>query len=943
MVMTAKMTATAADARGAVLTDQPGCGSLRQPEGRGARLPEARFPAVTGGTGLGRRRKTKLQAPVSGQCPCGARARAPRWTRVLLASVLVSTLGWGLTQFPSSEGARASAPKSLNWTGLDPVTPRLWGDTKNWSPSEVPTANDLVTIGTGAPIVPLATTVLALTISAGATVSGGQLTTGLFNWTGGEIQNSVTVPFGGVAFISGSDPKTLSPLSGAGSGQLELGGISHFSGAGVLNITAGAAITNTGFFLAMPGTSMKADICCVVLGVFDNDGTFAVSNLVITKPGTVALNWVSFDDSGNVIVDQGSTLDLNVAPSNLNAGATFSGKGRTLFEGGAIANLTGTVTLGSGSTLEVGSSSTGSPGVLAGTGALIGSGRFVWSAGEVRARLSVLNPVATVIVGTNDKTLGADSGPQTGKLNLAGPTSFSGTGRLIFTAGIVLTNTGIFSTMPGTRMQASGCCNGQPAVFDNDGAFAVTNLTPPGTVVLNGVSFDDTGTVSVDKGSTLDLNNAPSNLNAGARFVGKGRTLFEGGAIATLTGTMALGLGSTLELGASPTGTPGVLAGTGTLSGSGRFVWSGGEVRANVSVLSTIATVIDGTNDKTLSAISGPLAGRLNLAGPTSFSGTGRLVFTPGAVLINRGVSTFSQGMTLTYTSCCVNPARFRNQGLLVNNVGAATTSFTGVELDNTGVVVLLSGTLATQLTPYNQTLGVTLLSGGSLNSSQPLVIGGGLVMGHGTITAEVTNSGGVKPLSLGGTLGIVGGFTEPMSGTLFVTIGGTTAGNGFSQLNVSRAVGVGGTLSIAKPRGFVPALGQSFTILTGASRSGQFATVTGSTIGAGHSFRVIYNATSVALVVVHSPVLSLKPSSGHRGTAAQVNASGYAPGETIRLSFTDARTKRITFLGNATADSNGHVVIRVIIPRSASKGSAGVTAVGATSGLTAWQSFTVK
>jgi hypothetical protein len=129
----------------------------------------------------------------------------------------------------------------------------------------------------------------------------------------------------------------------------------------------------------------------------------------------------------------------------------------------------------------------------------------------------------------------------------------------------------------------------------------------------------------------------------------------------------------------------------------------------------------------------------------------------------------------------------------------------------------------------YTQTSGTTTVDG-ALTASTGLTLQKGSLVGKGTITAAVTSNTTVtagdssaKPA----TLSIHGSFTQSSTATLNISIGGKTAGT-FGEVAVSNGVSLGGTLSVKLINGFVPVIGDSFTILTGSAVSGQFATVKG-------------------------------------------------------------------------------------------------------------------
>jgi hypothetical protein len=74
------------------------------------------------------------------------------------------------------------------------------------------------------------------------------------------------------------------------------------------------------------------------------------------------------------------------------------------------------------------------------------------------------------------------------------------------------------------------------------------------------------------------------------------------------------------------------------------------------------------------------------------------------------------------------------------------------------------------------------------------------------------------------GILQANGGYISSSNALLNCAIGGTTAGTGFGQLQVSGTVNVNGSLSVDLTNAFVPAINDSFAILTAGMRNGAFA-----------------------------------------------------------------------------------------------------------------------
>src|SRR6202011_5573708 len=104
------------------------------------------------------------------------------------------------------------------------------------------------------------------------------------------------------------------------------------------------------------------------------------------------------------------------------------------------------------------------------------------------------------------------------------------------------------------------------------------------------------------------------------------------------------------------------------------------------------------------------------------------------------------------------------------------------------------------------------------------------------------------------GLLKITGTYTQLSTGTMNVSIGGTTVGTKFSQIQVSGTASLGGTLTAALVNGFTPTVGQTFTVLTASNVTGTFSNSTIAINGTEH-FAVSYTSTGVVLTVASGPV----------------------------------------------------------------------------------------
>jgi hypothetical protein len=114
----------------------------------------------------------------------------------------------------------------------------------------------------------------------------------------------------------------------------------------------------------------------------------------------------------------------------------------------------------------------------------------------------------------------------------------------------------------------------------------------------------------------------------------------------------------------------------------------------------------------------------------------------------------------------------------------------------------------------------------------------------------SLSNAGAIRPGLSTGRLSVTGTLTQTETALLSIEIGGHAPGTEFDQLHVSDEAILGGTLDLRLVDGFVPEIGDRFTILTCGHRSGMFARVYGQ-IDAGRRFQVIYHPDRVDLLVV--------------------------------------------------------------------------------------------
>ncbi len=132
------------------------------------------------------------------------------------------------------------------------------------------------------------------------------------------------------------------------------------------------------------------------------------------------------------------------------------------------------------------------------------------------------------------------------------------------------------------------------------------------------------------------------------------------------------------------------------------------------------------------------------------------------------------------------------------------------------------------------------------------LSVEGGVLNGNSFVNALVTSSGGiVSPGTLTGTLSLLQSYTQTLSGTLHIEIGGLTAGTEYDRLAVSGTANLGGTLSIELVNDFPGSIGDSFTIMTFAAKTGDFDAIDAPCLPGGVRIAVTVGPTDVVAEIV--------------------------------------------------------------------------------------------
>ena len=364
-------------------------------------------------------------------------------------------------------------------------------------------------------------------------------------------------------------------------------------------------------------------------------------------------------------------------------------------------------------------------------------------------------------------------------------------------------------------------------LINNGGITNNGSLTSGGSIDNNaGASLTVMGTGILTLNGSGSLNNGGGIFNGGSLDINGTLTNNGGGTLATISGgSLSLG-GAIFNNGSLTTGTGGSLAitATGTLNNNstnviGGSLANGGAIDNNAGASLTVM----GTGILTLNG-----NGTLNNGGG---------IFNGGSLDIN-GTLTNNGGGTLATISggsLSLGGAIFNNGSLTTATGGSLAVLGTGT-LNNSGSLanagaLTINGTLNNGAgSSFLQTAGQLTLSGNGVINSLPAVqLQGGGLLGDGSITGNVNNSGGnIEPTFLPGAppaLTINGSYAQGSGGTLIIDLGGTGGGQ-FGALDVSGGVTLDGTVDFTTVNGFTPGAGDTFTFLQFGSLAGDSAKI---------------------------------------------------------------------------------------------------------------------
>jgi len=668
-------------------------------------------------------------------------------------------------------------------------------------------------IGSGASLVVQAGGTLTLASGAGLTMQSGSL----FNVPGGTVD----IQSGGLLTLQSSS--TVSS-----SGTLQLSG-------GTLDIDPAQTVTlSTGTISVTNG------------GTLGGGGKVTGSGSVDVFNGTLSLQGGTGDVPFNIA--SGATADSTSGTYTLTTNGVVSGAGTLSVSGGTLS--IGGVTSPNGFSMTAGT--------LTGAG-FLSTNTFNWSGGIITGS------GGTQLNGSGTGTIDGSVGPMTldGRaFNNYGYLTFSST-----TNPLSLANSAAFSvygTMvlasDGTISDGGGGSNsfavapngllwkvGTAGLFTISAPFAnnATAISSSGELRIAG-NGTSTGAFFVDSGAEISFDSSSTDLQG---FINGGGTISFPGGSTTFSGCCFSVndveiYGGTLVLFSSAdtvdlmfdAGTLGIATNqtftmtgsgewtSGTINGSGTFnVASGATLTIDGSAGNTVIGGIEFLNDGTVT---------YNKPAPDQIT-------TESALITNNGLfdiqtdQPIAEGVVVgsvkapphkkpASDAVIVIGSNIDNNGTFQKSAGTGTTQIDPAT-SNAGTVKALSGTM-NFTSSYNQTAGTTTLGPGNITSATTVNLSGGTLNGAGTLTANLQNDATVAPgsPSTTGTINLIGNYTQGSGGKLSVKLNGSSS---FDVLAVSGTSTIDGTFTAAL--NYTPVIGTQFTVLTFASRTGDFATYT--------------------------------------------------------------------------------------------------------------------
>lgn len=660
-------------------------------------------------------------------------------------------------------------------------------------------------------------------------------------------------------------------------------------------------------------------------------GAFSVrlgtTNQVFTNAGTVR----SLDGTGGGRFLRGDITNTGLL--DLDANTNFE-DGPVLHSGTIEVDATAHLSFNNSMTFEM------SDGLLqidgsfeqqSGTARLLGgtvTGTPLFSSMQLELGPSYSTPLTANLRGTSTLTgdvaagqtlqLRGDGVYGNGTLNLAGATQVDGEIELtalnaayttrLGTTNVPLTNEGTIRVSPGTF----------------------------GPRFLRG-DLQNNGLIQVDQSLTFEdgpvIQNGTLNIAAGADVRFNNSMTFEmtGGSMA-IGGSFEIPSGTTRMLGGLVTGVPLISSGSLELDPAFTSAYEA-NLRGTVSLTGEVAAdhVLHLRGDGVFGN------GTLNIPAPLTNQGT---------------IELLAQNAAYAATINATLGNEIANQGTIRTLPGSGGTRNLNMQLENDGLIEVLSGTTIGRSSANNRNGGAMQIKAGlTLVGSSFTNENGGRVANASTITNTQFTIQNDGTWAIGDTIGtstITNNWTQGSDGRLVIQIGGLAPGTEHDQMVIGGTANVAGRVRLKAANGYEPKFGDQFVILTASSTdiTGFEGITYDGDLPLGYGFELVDTGTSLLAQVVQTiegvnpgevplslgdPVPGIAGQvntfqvSGATGSGQIVIVYGLALGSTASgvCSGVDFGIDAAQQVGAGFASTNGNALVSANVPA----GAAGMTA----------------
>jgi fibronectin-binding autotransporter adhesin len=415
-------------------------------------------------------------------------------------------------------------------------------------------------------------------------------------------------------------------------------------------------------------------------------------------------------------------------------------------------------------------------------------------------------------------------------------------GRLVLTT--TDTNSYAFLNVSGGTLANAGTITVDPGAGNAGGRYwyGGVNNTATGTIAINETTQGNNGGPWTNSG-TITIANGKGLTGVGGPFTNTG-TLTNGGTFEQ-TGGFTWTSGTITNNGSFTSSYGTVTTGSGTLSGN-PIVLIGAALSPNGT--GSAAFILRASNTLEATVASGYT---LTIEGTTS---TGSGVLSYSANRTNNGTIHLTTTETNSYAFLNGNSFTLTNNSTITVDPGAGNAGgrfwYGGVNNTATGTIAI-NETTQTNGNPWTSSGTLSIAALKTLMLGGGLTVSGGTLSGGGTIAGNVAQTGGtISPGSSPGTLTIDGNYTGGRNGKVRIELNGTAPGQ-FDVLTITGTAVLAGTLQLVT--NYSPVLGNSFTVITYASKTGKFKTITGQFLAGDIGYDVKFGATSTTLKVVNT------------------------------------------------------------------------------------------